>query len=147
MKKISSIRRFFRRYSIVLLTVFSFIWFIIRTGTKPSRATYPCQRAAAAQMAVVLNAALIPSLISFRLSFDSIRKNILKIAPAVLAGAILIGGITAYNQYKENKLIEKLKGQTIPAMSAAAFAEALSAYSAPDSPYLIKPDDAVVSFA
>ena len=30
-----------------LLGLFSFLWLIVRTGTKPSRAFYPCQQAAA----------------------------------------------------------------------------------------------------
>jgi len=33
---------------VVLLGVFSFLWFLFRTGSKPSRITYPCQRAALA---------------------------------------------------------------------------------------------------
>ena len=41
----------------------SLLWLIIRTGTKPSRAAYPCQRMAAANASAWLGAAIIPMLL------------------------------------------------------------------------------------
>jgi len=40
--------------SLILFGVASFIWFIFRTGTKPSRAVYPCQRAALTNSSILL---------------------------------------------------------------------------------------------
>ena len=48
----------------LLLGVSSLLWFIFRTGTKPSRITYPCQRAAAANVHVFL-LAFFPPLLGF----------------------------------------------------------------------------------
>jgi hypothetical protein len=39
---------------LVLFGVASLIWFIFRTGTKPSRVIYPCQRAALANSSILL---------------------------------------------------------------------------------------------
>ena len=40
--------------SLILFGAASFIWFIFRTGTKPSRAVYPCQRAALTNSSILL---------------------------------------------------------------------------------------------
>jgi len=45
-----------------LLGLFSLLWLILRTGTKPSRAVYPCQRAAAANSYIFLTYSFIPIL-------------------------------------------------------------------------------------
>jgi hypothetical protein len=47
------------------LAAVSFIWLVVKTGRKPSRITYPCQRAAVANIHVFL-VALLPSLEGFR---------------------------------------------------------------------------------
>ena len=49
-------------HSAFVLGLLSLIWLIARTGTKPSRAAYPCQRAAAAQSTAWLAAYVIPLL-------------------------------------------------------------------------------------
>jgi hypothetical protein len=38
----------------IFIAALSLIWFVFRTGTKPSRVTYPCQRAALANSSVLL---------------------------------------------------------------------------------------------
>ena len=55
----------------ILFGVVSFLWFITRTGTKPSRIMYPCQRAALANSSMLLGA-LIP--ISLAASLTKTRK-------------------------------------------------------------------------
>jgi hypothetical protein len=34
------------KFSYFVISLFLFFWFILRSGSKPSRALYPCQRAA-----------------------------------------------------------------------------------------------------
>jgi hypothetical protein len=46
--------------SLLLFGIGSFLWFIFRTGTKPSRIVYPCQRAALANSSALLLSASIP---------------------------------------------------------------------------------------
>lgn len=47
---------------LLLFCVVSFLWFIFRTGTKPSRIVYPCQRAALANSSMLLSASIPLSL-------------------------------------------------------------------------------------
>lgn len=47
---------------LLLFCVASFLWFIFRTGTKPSRIVYPCQRAALANSSMLLSASIPLSL-------------------------------------------------------------------------------------
>jgi len=42
--------------------MFCLLWFLLRTGTKPSRAVYPCQRAAVANIYLWLTTSLLPFL-------------------------------------------------------------------------------------
>ncbi len=41
----------------------SLLWFLLRTGTKPSRAAYPCQRAALANASALLGTLALPALL------------------------------------------------------------------------------------
>jgi hypothetical protein len=49
-------------YGSFLLGIASLLWFLIRTGTKPSRAAYPCQRAALANASAWLGTLALPAL-------------------------------------------------------------------------------------
>ncbi|MEE8441256.1 MAG: DUF362 domain-containing protein [Spirochaetia bacterium] len=72
----------------------SLVWLLIRTGTKPSRAAYPCQRMAAANAAAWLGAAVVPLLVHRALAIWrglTDRPRALMFAlPA--AAAIIFGG-------------------------------------------------------
>jgi len=48
------------RESTVFVGLASLLWLVFRTGTKPSRIVYPCQRAAAVNSCTLLNASLLP---------------------------------------------------------------------------------------
>ncbi len=60
----------FASKSMLFLSIFSLAWLLIRTGTKPSRITYPCQRVAADHVSSSLSAlvpiAAAPALLGFR---------------------------------------------------------------------------------
>jgi hypothetical protein len=58
----------------------SLVWLLVRTGAKPSRASYPCQRMAAANASAWLGAAVVPVLLR---KVYMVRKNVG--APAVAA--------------------------------------------------------------
>ena len=47
---------------LLLFVVTNLLWFIFRTGTKPSRIVYPCQRAALANSSTLLSASILLSL-------------------------------------------------------------------------------------
>jgi len=71
----------------------SIVWFLVRTGTKPSRAAYPCQRAAVANGYVWLAAYIAPVLVKAR------RKvHLLATMPrdAVIVLALLAVGLLAW---------------------------------------------------
>ncbi|MHA2428764.1 MAG: DUF362 domain-containing protein [Candidatus Hermodarchaeia archaeon] len=55
--------------SLVLLGAASFIWFLFRTGTKPTRFTYPCQQVAVNNVSVAAHSFLPVALTTFFLKF------------------------------------------------------------------------------
>jgi hypothetical protein len=65
----------------------SLVWFAIRTGTKPSRAAYPCQQAAAANSYAWLAAFIFPIFSKARIRFrqPNVARNLILIAVAALA--------------------------------------------------------------
>jgi len=52
------------RESTVFVGLASLLWLVFRTGTKPSRIVYPCQRAAAVNSCTLLNASLLPLMVT-----------------------------------------------------------------------------------
>lgn len=48
------------RYSFTLIAVLSLLWLVLRSGRKPSRLNYPCQRAALANSSILFAGAAVP---------------------------------------------------------------------------------------
>ena len=71
------------------MAVVSFVWLILRTGTKPSRISYPCQKAAAANINLFL-IALAPPLAGLTSKFlpERIFRN--RIVKAVMVTGLLV---------------------------------------------------------
>jgi len=61
-------------HSPFIIGLLSFLWFIYRTGTKPSRITYPCQRAALANSYLWLTIYVIPFLHSLSLKILKLKR-------------------------------------------------------------------------
>lgn len=90
----------------LLLGLTNLLWFIVRTGTKPSRITYPCQKAAATNVSISLSALLPISLTALTVPFAkasgffSKNKNYFLAIPVLVAigGGLyangLIGGLS-----------------------------------------------------
>ncbi len=76
-----------------IIGLLSLVWFAIRTGTKPSRAVYPCQQAAAANSYIWLVAYVLPlcSIVGRRTRELYARKNLIFVALAALA--IIASGV------------------------------------------------------
>ncbi len=67
------------RHNVFLIGLFSLIWFMLRTGTKPSRAVYPCQRAAASNSYIWLTIYILPSVsaVPRKISANFCKKKLL----------------------------------------------------------------------
>jgi hypothetical protein len=92
-------------YGSFLIGLASLIWLIIRTGTKPTRAGYPCQRMAAANAAAWLGAAVVPGLLARTQNIRSFfnRKQVktaLFVAAASLILLIAFRGVEASSSSK-----------------------------------------------
>lgn len=61
-RTITAVARFFSG-SVFLLGIGSLLWLLLRSGTKPSRVRYPCQRAAAGTSAFWLGAFVLPGVL------------------------------------------------------------------------------------
>jgi len=98
-----------------LIGLFSLIWFLLRTGTKPSRSVYPCQRAAAVNIHLWLTTSLIPFISAS--PQGSVKRDLrgkkIPIIAAVLvvivAGSALMWGL----QETRRKQREQLMGFTL----------------------------------
>ena len=94
------VNEFFRnlRENAFLIGLLSLIWFTLRTGTKPSRAIYPCQRAAAANSYMWLTVYVVPflSVVSKKVS-TGLNKRTMTVALAitiVAASAAVLWGFS-----------------------------------------------------
>ena len=76
--------------SSVLVGVLTFLWLLIRSGTKPSRIMYPCQRAAATYTLYSIGALIFP-IFSLKLNIEDLFKSKKKILSLVVViGLVLI---------------------------------------------------------
>ncbi|MFW9917834.1 MAG: hypothetical protein ACFFGZ_19715, partial [Candidatus Thorarchaeota archaeon] len=85
--------------SMLFFSLVSLLWLLFRTGTKPSRITYPCQRAASSNLSLSLSTLLpLPITAAFTAAFAKTRTVFSKNRPLVLAiSAIIVisGGLLA----------------------------------------------------
>ncbi|MEM3173582.1 MAG: hypothetical protein QXU02_01705, partial [Candidatus Bathyarchaeia archaeon] len=80
----------------------SLLWFILRTGTKPSRITYPCQRAALANIYVWLATYIYPILHLFYWRFSKKTKtNLKRLIPIITLAIVGVGvSLTLWGIYE-----------------------------------------------
>jgi hypothetical protein len=108
------------RKSFFLMGLLSLIWLIFRPGAKPSRITYPCQRAAASSGSLWLTIYVLPLILTLSSrDLDGLRKRNLLFALAVFL-IITIAGIILLNSAADNA---RLASQSI----SLKFAETKSA--------------------
>jgi len=90
MNLLKAIARFWKRYWIFILGAVSVVWFIIRVIPKPSRAAYPCQRAA-----FPLASAFVIWITGSLLTYKSISlaRNYLRKSHVVMALGMSIVGV------------------------------------------------------
>jgi hypothetical protein len=73
--------------TLAFIAVASTVWFVLRTGTRPSRVLYPCQQAALANISLfkVLASASLPSIASLRISTGWVK-------PVAILAMLSVGG-------------------------------------------------------
>ncbi len=81
-----------------LFGFFSLLWFILRTGTKPSRAVYPCQRTAATNSYLWLTLYITPFFAALPKKL-SIGQNKKRLAYVLLAIIIIGGSLVSWKLY------------------------------------------------
>jgi len=76
-----------RLVSLAIIALASTVWFVLRTGTKPSRVLYPCQQAALANISIFKTVASIslPSIASLRVAVGAMK-------PIVILAMLSVGG-------------------------------------------------------
>jgi len=82
----------------------SLIWFLLRTGTRPTRVVYPCQRAASANVYVWLTTWVLPFLLAIpqRLTGkDFGRKEITAVTAILLV--VTVGSLSLWELYKAGR--------------------------------------------
>lgn len=88
----------FYTIGIVITGVLSLIWFLVRVIPKPTRATYPCQRAAfpLASAFVIWLVSLVSSITIFKQARVFFRNAQPQIAKAALASALLLFAVSFF---------------------------------------------------
>lgn len=82
----------------------SLIWFLLRTGTRPTRVVYPCQRAAAANVYVWLTTLVLPFLLAIpqRLAGTGFgRKKIMAVTAILLV--VTVGSLSLWELYEADR--------------------------------------------
>ncbi|MFW9961847.1 MAG: hypothetical protein ACFFDV_12580, partial [Candidatus Thorarchaeota archaeon] len=76
-----------RLVSLTIIALVSTVWFVLRTGTKPSRVLYPCQQAALANISIFKTVASIslPSIASLRVAVGPMK-------PIMILAMLSVGG-------------------------------------------------------
>ncbi|MFX0088021.1 MAG: DUF362 domain-containing protein [Candidatus Hodarchaeota archaeon] len=105
------------KFGLLFFSLISILWFIFRTGSKPSRITYPCQRAAMGNLSFSLTA-LVP--LPPTISLIKRKKNFLLKTEAVILLFFIFGvvrgeliiGICDPNPFQEIQLMIKPKTAT-----------------------------------
>jgi hypothetical protein len=99
-RKLQRVQNWLRRHP-VLIGILSMIWLALRTGTKPSRITYPCQRAALAN-----SIALITTFPVIGIAFHK-TKHLLKKKQTMLIFIVilLVGSLFLLTRRPEKKLL------------------------------------------
>ncbi|MBN1257317.1 MAG: DUF362 domain-containing protein [Planctomycetes bacterium] len=146
-KTFKKLKRLYRHNSYLVFGLCGFIWYLLRTGTKPSRASYPCQQAAAGTTIVFLQQVAVITIGASRSGLELIKRDYEKILKALLVTVPLFLMFHAYLNYQDNLLLSKLSFQSVPIMSPAEFSQAFGEYESPDDPMLIRTTEAVVSVA
>jgi hypothetical protein len=101
-------RSFLKNYSkksiwhLALLAIISAVWLIVRTGTKPSRISYPCQKAAAANinLFLIVLAQILAGLTSKLLPERILRSRIAKIV--MVTGLLVTMAISTFTMFTIN---------------------------------------------
>ncbi len=106
------LRKLFKKffYHSGLVALFSLIWFLARTGTKPTRAIYPCQQVARNNLAIFGLPALAVFSRRLRKSSRFLQKMAVVSIALVLATAGGFWGIKRANQYRFG-LVKQISGQ------------------------------------
>jgi len=104
----------FQKKSLLLFSMASLLWFIFRTGTKPSRIAYPCQRAALANSSILLSVSIPLSLAAVSAKASTVLSKRGKALAMLLIVAVALMGsepfwkmfqhVSAINPNQEIKL-------------------------------------------
>jgi hypothetical protein len=116
-------RPYLLSHSAFIIGLLSCVWFAIRTGTKPSRAVYPCQQAAVANSYAWLAAFIFPifSKARMRIRKPYIRRNLIFIA--VAAFAIIATGVLSVCKMNGNYPSSISAGQPVMLSLSQSLAE------------------------
>jgi len=125
----------------VALGTISLVWLALRTGTKPSRINYPCQRAALAQGTVLLTCFVMPWVASVPKIIGHVAssKKILLVAFALLivATPVLILLLRTDEQWDGSLRIEPKEARVHPASKVFVVGNVTEADCYPDVQRLI----------
>ena len=86
--------------SAFVIGLFSLFWFLLRTGTKPTRAVYPCQRVAATNSYLWFTIYVIPFFHTVLRKFSNINITRRKIIALTVLAIVSTGSVVSWRLYE-----------------------------------------------
>ena len=109
-----------QRFSFFLVGFFSLIWFLIRVIPKPSRAMYPCQRAAfpiASAFVIWFSGIVISYFLYVRAKLNwQNSKYILAVILFISSGIIFISTSSSFDSTSAMIIVDEMVGNSVPSM-------------------------------
>lgn len=115
------------QHNAFIIGLLSLVWFLIRTGTKPSRAIYPCQQAAAANSYAWLAAYVLPLCSGAGRKTRELYSKRNLICMALAAVAIIASGVLAVSKFSRDYVGLASAGQPVQLSLSQSLAEATPA--------------------
>jgi len=139
---------YFLSYNSLIFSFACFVWFLLRTGTKPTRIVYPCQRAALGQMTNLSLFAVVGCIAGFsKRVYRKLKRKPFRTAAVCLVTTSIVLCAHYSLGYRRQIEMKKLARHRIPALSYSSMKQLQAAYTIPDGVGYVNPEDAAVSFA
>ena len=96
-----------------LAGIFALCWLLLRSGTRPSRLAYPCQRAAVSAAALAFGAPLIAAILA-------LRSRLARTKSTVGIAATVFGLVATFGVWGYLSRVEASRGPQLPSLLAPA---------------------------
>lgn len=92
--------------NILFFSLVNLLWFILRTGTKPSRIGYPCQQAAVRNISISMSTSIPLIFSSFFSTLKSLFSNSRSLIPVMLILGVISSGVFNFSTPNPSQVLQ-----------------------------------------